>query len=61
MIKTVNFEHQNAHNNYKFPHDHEWDILGEEILPNGEIKYFVFRHKENLDPDYALYNSDEVE
>ena len=55
------YKHQDAHNNHIFPHDHVWDILGKKILPDGRIKYIVYRHKENLDPDYIHYSSDEEE
>lgn len=57
--RNRDFVHQDAHNNHEFPHDHIWDVIGKKILTDGRIKYIVYRHKDNIDPDFINYNSDE--
>ena len=45
VIRNRDHDHQDAHNNHKFPHDHNW------IWINGIPK----RGKEGLQPDYINY------
>lgn len=44
-VRNRDFNHQDAHNNHEFPHDHKWEII------NGE----PFRLPTNLDPDYVNF------
>lgn len=45
VIRNRDFEHQDAHNNHEFPHDHAWTWE----------KGFPDRNPENLKPDYDNY------
>ena len=45
VILNRDYDHQDAHNNHKFPHDHNW------IWINGIPK----RGKEGLRPDHINY------
>ena len=45
VIRNRDYDHQDAHNNHEFPHDHNW------IWINGIPK----RGKEGLQPDYIKY------
>ena len=45
VIRNRDYDHQDAHNNHEFPHDHHW------IWINGIPK----RGKEGLQPDYIKY------
>ena len=46
VIRNRDFNHQNAHNNHTFPHDHNWNWN----------KGFPERSPNNLDPDFNLYS-----
>ena len=48
-IRNRDYDHQDAHNNHEFPHDHGWQNV------NGQ----PVRIPTNLDPDYENYNSNE--
>lgn len=45
VLWNRDYDHQNAHNNHTFPHDHRW------IWINGS----PHRIEDNLDPDYERY------
>ncbi len=44
-VRNRDYEHQNAHNNHQFPHDHVWTWKGNDGI----------RGKEPLPPDYERY------
>ena len=46
VIRNRDYEHQDAHNNHTFPHDHVWSWL----------KGYPKRNPDNLEPDYENYN-----
>lgn len=46
VVKNRDYYHQNARNDHKFPHDHNWNWA------NG----FPERISENLEPDYDTFN-----
>lgn len=46
VIRNRDFYHQNAQKNHKFPHDHNWVWVKEKAE----------RIRENLIPDYDLFN-----
>lgn len=45
VTRNRDYNHQNAHNNHEFPHDHNWSWE----------KGYPERNPENLDPNYNLY------
>lgn len=46
VVRNRDYEHQNAHNNHKFPHDHIW------FWDKGK----PIRSKDGYEPDYKNYN-----
>ncbi len=46
VVRNRDYDHQNAHHNHFFPHDHNWE------LNNGRPEI----NPDNLQPDYELFN-----
>lgn len=46
VIRNRDYNHQNAHNNHEFPHDHNWS------WDNG----YPQRNRENLKPNFDIFN-----
>ena len=46
VVRNRDYDHQDAHNNHTFPHDHVWSWE----------KGFPKRNRDNLEPDYDDYN-----
>ena len=45
VIRNRDYDHQDAHHNHVFPHDHHWEWINERPK----------RGKEGLNPDYINY------
>ncbi len=60
-IRNRDFDHQDAHNNHEFPHDHRWYNKGEYIDKHGQARILLIRDEEPdpAGPDYINYPTDE--
>ena len=59
-IRNRDYDHQDAHSNHVFPHDHLWFFKGYYIDKHGQIRARLERDDETnmLNPDYINYPSD---
>lgn len=46
VVRNRDYDHQNAHNNHDFPHDHNWDRIGDRLV----------RDKNPIEPDYDSFS-----
>ena len=57
-VRNRDFDHQDAHHNHKFPHDHIWKDKGKYIDRHGRIREKLIRDEDDwVDPDETKYPS----
>lgn len=50
VIRNLDYDHQDAHHNHEFPHDHHW------VWKNGH----PIRNTQWVEPDYIRYPEDKT-
>lgn len=59
VIRNRDYDHQDAHKNHTFSHDHLWYHKGKYIDDDGRLRERLVRERAFIEPDYQNYPSEE--